>query len=164
MDDSHGMQEQLEQFLYTGNDARVEDLTRYKRHGFHPVILGHVLPKPGTSVGDLDRVSRYRILLKLGFGAFATVGPLGTLLTSRAIQMSKRFDELITFTDDMSRSKIVLAWALQNLAMKRLFCPSFTKLGKEKPATKELSNSLTCLPSRDRTDFTNVWRPKSYLH
>ncbi|KAJ2971625.1 hypothetical protein NQ176_g7599 [Zarea fungicola] len=55
------MREQLEQFLYTGNDTHVEELTRYKRHGFHLVILGDVLPKSGTSV------------LKLGFGAFATV-------------------------------------------------------------------------------------------
>ncbi len=76
MEDSNFMPEQLGQFLYAGNDG-VEDLTRYKRLEFHPVILGDVLPKPGTRVqtmdGTEDRVSRYRVLLKLGFGAFATV-------------------------------------------------------------------------------------------
>lgn len=73
MADSYQKPEQLDQFLYTGNEMHVEDLTRYKRNGLHPIILGDILPKPGTCVGNREGESRYRVLLKLGFGAFATV-------------------------------------------------------------------------------------------
>lgn len=52
---------------------RVEELTRYKHHGLHPITFGDVLPKPGTGVGTPVKESRYRIMLKLGFGAFATI-------------------------------------------------------------------------------------------
>ncbi|OAR02408.1 hypothetical protein LLEC1_07560 [Akanthomyces lecanii] len=87
MDDFHCMPEQLDQFLYTGNYARVEDLTRYKHHGFHPIILGDVLPKPGAHVGHPNRVPRYRILLKLGFGAFATVWLARDLVNKRCVSL-----------------------------------------------------------------------------
>lgn len=40
----------------------------YKHGGYHPVLLGDVLPKKSAS-----RKPRYRIMQKLGHGAFATV-------------------------------------------------------------------------------------------
>ncbi|OAA63965.1 DUF1339 domain protein [Cordyceps fumosorosea ARSEF 2679] len=64
---------QAAQFFYTGDGSHVEALTRYRRHGLHPVILGDILPMLGTCVGDLDREPRYQIRFKLGLGAFATV-------------------------------------------------------------------------------------------
>nr|AFK23407.1 protein kinase [Cordyceps militaris] len=73
MDDSFPKTDQLDQFLYTGTDGYVENLTRYKRNGLHPILLGDILPKPGTCVGNPDGEPRYRVLLKLGFGGFATV-------------------------------------------------------------------------------------------
>lgn len=50
-----------------------EHLTHYKPGGLHPVILGDILPKPGTCVSDPAKRARYHIIQKLGFGAFATV-------------------------------------------------------------------------------------------
>ncbi len=63
---------QLDVFLYTGCEEQVEDVRRYQRNGYHPVLLGDILPKAVTCV-DKHREPRYRILLKLGFGAFAAV-------------------------------------------------------------------------------------------
>ncbi|KAM4057395.1 kinase [Hirsutella rhossiliensis] len=65
--------DQLDLFFYTGDEVRFEDLTKYKQYGLHPIVLGDVLPKPSTCVSDLAKKRRYRILLKLGVGAFATV-------------------------------------------------------------------------------------------
>lgn len=58
-------------FFYFGEEGIVENLTKYRRGGLHPVHLGDVLPKPGTCKSDgairpLDRISQ-----KLGFGAFS---------------------------------------------------------------------------------------------
>ncbi|KAK8148212.1 hypothetical protein G3M48_000147 [Beauveria asiatica] len=87
MDNSHRMPDQYDLFLYTGNERVVEDLTKYKHNGFHPIVLGDVLPKPDTSVGNPDRVPRYRILLKLGFGAFATVWLARDLTDKRYVSL-----------------------------------------------------------------------------
>ncbi|XWW92079.1 hypothetical protein V2A60_000001 [Cordyceps javanica] len=78
---------QLDQFLYTGCDLYVEDLTRYRRNGFHPIILGDILPKPGACVGNLKREPRYRVLLKLGYGAFGTVWLARDLVNSRYVSL-----------------------------------------------------------------------------
>lgn len=60
-------------FAHFGSDDTFEDLHKYKHHGLHPVILGDILPKPSTCVSDTDKLPRYRIHLKIGFGAFSTV-------------------------------------------------------------------------------------------
>lgn len=73
METSTALQEQLDIFVYTGDEGQFEDLTRYKQYGLHPILLGDVLPKPPTCVGETDMEPRYRIMLKLGYGAFATV-------------------------------------------------------------------------------------------
>lgn len=73
METSTSLQGQLDIFFYTGADVQFEDLTKYKQYGLHPITLGDILPKPSTCVGDVDKEPRYRIMLKLGFGAFATV-------------------------------------------------------------------------------------------
>ncbi len=64
---------QLGSFVYIGNEADYEDLMKYTRLGLHPVTLGDVLPKPSTCVSPLAKEPRYRIMLKLGFGDFATI-------------------------------------------------------------------------------------------
>ncbi|KAG6196020.1 hypothetical protein E4U50_008377 [Claviceps purpurea] len=62
-----------DEFLYAGRESECEDPTEYKQFGLHPIILGDVLPKPLTCVSDVNKEPRYRIMLKLGSGAFATV-------------------------------------------------------------------------------------------
>ncbi|CAL1714101.1 unnamed protein product [Somion occarium] len=52
--------------LYWDADDEVEDVRRYTTGGFHPIRLGDVISSPSGS-------SQYRILHKLGRGAFATV-------------------------------------------------------------------------------------------
>lgn len=64
--------DQLDQFYYTGDEINFENLTMYRKQGFHPIALGDVLPKPSTCVSDASKRPRYRIMHKLGFGAFAT--------------------------------------------------------------------------------------------
>ncbi|EKM59369.1 uncharacterized protein PHACADRAFT_205571 [Phanerochaete carnosa HHB-10118-sp] len=57
--------------LYWEADDDVEDIGRYVPGGYHPVKLGDLLaPPPGSSDGG---VRRYRVLHKLGRGAFGTV-------------------------------------------------------------------------------------------
>ncbi|EER28883.1 Protein kinase domain containing protein [Coccidioides posadasii C735 delta SOWgp] len=69
----------VEKFFYDGDDGEVEDMRKYKRGGYHPVLLGEVLPKQSTSN---SRKPRYWILQKLGHGAFATVWLAKDLLGS----------------------------------------------------------------------------------
>lgn len=64
---------QQDLFFYNGDGIGVEDLAKYKAGGFHPIVLGDVLPKRGSCINDEVRQPRYRIAQKLGFGAFSTV-------------------------------------------------------------------------------------------
>ncbi|PNY21912.1 SRSF protein kinase 3 [Tolypocladium capitatum] len=63
----------LSTFVYCGDETEFENLLGYKKNGYHPVMLGDELPKPQTCVSDESMQPRYRVLLKLGFGAFGTV-------------------------------------------------------------------------------------------
>ncbi|KAF7545128.1 hypothetical protein G7046_g9635 [Stylonectria norvegica] len=63
----------LDSFFYTGDEFLFEDLLKYRKHGLHPVIIGDVLPKPCTCASHPEKTPRYRIILKLGRGAFSTV-------------------------------------------------------------------------------------------
>ncbi|KAG6282370.1 hypothetical protein E4U46_008293 [Claviceps purpurea] len=74
-----------EEFLYAGRESECEDPTEYKQFGLHPIILGDVLPKPLTCVSDVNKEPRYRIMLKLGFGAFATVWLARDLVDKRYV-------------------------------------------------------------------------------
>lgn len=60
-------------FFINGDEMYVENICMYRQHGFHPIVLGEVLPKVGTCETDRSKAPQYRILQKLGFGAFATV-------------------------------------------------------------------------------------------
>ncbi|ATY62426.1 serine threonine kinase [Cordyceps militaris] len=60
-------------FFYYGDGVGSEVLARYTAQGFHPVLLGDILPKSGTCVDDRQKQPRYRIAQKLGHGAFSTV-------------------------------------------------------------------------------------------
>lgn len=72
-------------FNYQGlDDDQYEDLWNYKHHGLHPVVLGDVLPKRDTCIDEPAREPRYRIHLKIGFGAFSTVW-LGFDLAHRSV-------------------------------------------------------------------------------
>lgn len=72
-------------FNYQGlDDDQYEDLWSYKRHGLHPVVLGDVLPKRDTCIDEPTKEPRYRIHLKIGFGAFSTVW-LGFDLEQRSV-------------------------------------------------------------------------------
>ncbi|GJE84423.1 kinase-like protein [Phanerochaete sordida] len=57
--------------VYWEPDDNVEDIEHYVPGGFHPIKLGDIL-QPLSSLSDQVR-RRYRILHKLGRGAFATV-------------------------------------------------------------------------------------------
>lgn len=57
----------LSEFYYNGGDD-LEDMRMYKPGGYHPVLLGDILPKDSPSMEP-----RYRIMQKLGRGAFATI-------------------------------------------------------------------------------------------
>lgn len=59
-------------FPYSGREEFFEDISKYGYHGLHPVLLGDILPKPSTCVSQPDENPRYRIHLKIGFGAFST--------------------------------------------------------------------------------------------
>ncbi|CRK28820.1 hypothetical protein BN1723_015587 [Verticillium longisporum] len=76
---------QLGQFFYTGDELRCEDLTKYSRYGLHPIRLGDILPKLATCVSDPAKKPRYRVMLKLGFGAFATVWLARDLVEERYV-------------------------------------------------------------------------------
>lgn len=65
--------EDQELFFMNGDDLRYENFAMYRKHGYHPIILGDILPKPGTCETDKSKAPRYRVIQKLGFGAFATV-------------------------------------------------------------------------------------------
>lgn len=72
-------------FNYQGlDDDQYEDLWSYKHHGLHPVVLGDVLPKRDTCINEPAKKPRYRIHLKIGFGAFSTVW-LGFDLDQRSV-------------------------------------------------------------------------------
>lgn len=60
-------------FFFAGDELLCESPSKYKPGGLHPVMLGHVLPRPTTCVSDTSKPAQYHILLKLGFGAFSTV-------------------------------------------------------------------------------------------
>ncbi|KAG6196021.1 hypothetical protein E4U50_008378 [Claviceps purpurea] len=77
--------QESDDFLYAGDEGECEDPTRYKQYGLHPIILGDVLPKPLTCVTDVNKEPRYRIMLKLGFGAFATVWLARDLVDKRYV-------------------------------------------------------------------------------
>ena len=53
-------------FLYYPDDCVVEEPMRYEPGGYHPIIIGNILRSPGGT-------SSYRIIHKLGHGAYATV-------------------------------------------------------------------------------------------
>ncbi|OAQ97819.1 hypothetical protein LLEC1_03911 [Akanthomyces lecanii] len=69
----NGGSTQSDLFYHIGMSTEVEDLSRYKQHGLHPIILGQVLPEAKTCVDVPDKEPSYRIMFKLGFGAFSTV-------------------------------------------------------------------------------------------
>ncbi|KAJ3477068.1 hypothetical protein NLG97_g8939 [Lecanicillium saksenae] len=75
--------DELDVFLYNGCDMSVEILLKYKRNGFHPILLGDTLPKRGTCAETPEKEPRYRILLKLGNGAFATAWLARDLVNAR---------------------------------------------------------------------------------
>ncbi|KAG6101339.1 hypothetical protein E4U30_002346 [Claviceps sp. LM220 group G6] len=85
METSIPPQHQYEAFHFVGMPLEFEDLTDYKRFGLHPVTLGDVLPKPLTCVSDVNKEPRYRIMLKLGYGAFATVWLARDLVEKRYV-------------------------------------------------------------------------------
>jgi len=59
--------------LYWGGGADdVEDIQRYTKGGFHPITLGDILTADSPS-------RKYRILHKLGRGAYSTVWLAETL-------------------------------------------------------------------------------------
>lgn len=73
---------------YQGLDDQYENLWSYEYHGLHPVVLGDVLPKRETCIDEPAKEPRYRIHLKIGFGAFSTVW-LGFDLEQRSVDLRK---------------------------------------------------------------------------
>lgn len=65
--------EDTQLFFINGDEDSCENLAMYRTHGYHPIVLGDILPKAGTCKTDRSKAARYRIMQKLGFGAFSTV-------------------------------------------------------------------------------------------
>ena len=57
--------------LYWDPDEDVEDVRQYKPGGYHPICLGDIVSSTSETLESPEK--RYRILHKLGHGAFATV-------------------------------------------------------------------------------------------
>lgn len=76
------LDEEQKLFSLNGDPMYYENLAMYRKNGYHPIILGEVLPKVGTCENDKSKIPRYRIIQKLGFGAFATVWLARDLLES----------------------------------------------------------------------------------
>ncbi|KAG6359868.1 hypothetical protein INS49_010921 [Diaporthe citri] len=74
-----------ELFFINGDEDSCENLAMYQTHGYHPIVLGDVLPKAGTCETDESKAPRYRIIQKLGFGAFSTVWLARDILESRYV-------------------------------------------------------------------------------
>ncbi|KLU85748.1 hypothetical protein MAPG_04768 [Magnaporthiopsis poae ATCC 64411] len=53
--------------------AEYEDQRAYRKGGFHPVLLGDVLPKAGTCENDPAKKPRYQIWRKIANDAFSTI-------------------------------------------------------------------------------------------
>ncbi|KAJ4386835.1 hypothetical protein N0V93_009733 [Gnomoniopsis smithogilvyi] len=60
-------------FPYAGREEIFEDVHNYRHRVLHPVLLGDILPRPSTCVSQPEKMPRYRIQLKIGFGAFSVV-------------------------------------------------------------------------------------------
>ncbi|KND91129.1 SRSF protein kinase 3 [Tolypocladium ophioglossoides CBS 100239] len=101
----------LETFVYAGDENEFENLLRYTKNGYHPVILGDVLLKPQTCVSDENMQPRYRILLKLGFGAFGTVWLARDLVEERNISIKIRSGSATPCPSTEGR---VLRWVRDN--------------------------------------------------
>lgn len=75
--------EDQELFFMNGDDLSYENFAMYRKYGYHPIVLGDVLPKAGTCETEKSKAPRYRVIHKLGFGAFATVWLARDLLECR---------------------------------------------------------------------------------
>ncbi|KAG8415364.1 hypothetical protein J3458_009219 [Metarhizium acridum] len=85
MESSSRLQDQQDVFLYTGYEVQFEDLMKYRQFGFHPITLGEVLPKSNTCVSHVDKQPTYRIMLKIGHGAFCTAWLARDLVKKRYV-------------------------------------------------------------------------------
>ncbi|KAL2276584.1 hypothetical protein FJTKL_00757 [Diaporthe vaccinii] len=77
--------EDQELFFLNGDDLSYENFAMYRKYGYHPIVLGDVLPEPGTCENDQSKAPRYRVIQKLGFGAFSTVWLARDLLECRYV-------------------------------------------------------------------------------
>ncbi|KAI3390230.1 hypothetical protein diail_11728, partial [Diaporthe ilicicola] len=84
---SPNLGEEQELFHLNGDGLSYENFAMYRKYGYHPIILGDVLPKPGTCENDQSKAPRYRVIQKLGFGAFATVWLARDLLECRHVAL-----------------------------------------------------------------------------
>lgn len=70
---SPDLDEEQQLFHLHSDGLAYENFAMYRKYGYHPIILGDILPEPGTCENDRSKAPRYRVIQKLGFGAFATV-------------------------------------------------------------------------------------------
>ncbi|KLU92948.1 CMGC protein kinase [Magnaporthiopsis poae ATCC 64411] len=63
----------IEQSGNYSDDAPYENIFKYRKGGYHPVLLGDLLPKQGTCVSDEAKQPRYHIRTRIGHGAFSTI-------------------------------------------------------------------------------------------
>lgn len=82
-----------ENFLYRPDEWKTEELTRYEPGGYHPIIIGNILRSPSGTVS-------YRIINKLGHGAFSTVW-----LAESSAANSKYVAVKVSTADGMSGSE-----------------------------------------------------------
>ena len=60
-----------QRLFYWNGDDDVENASRYTSGGYHPIRIGEVISAPPDTESGHPR--KYRILSKLGHGAFSTV-------------------------------------------------------------------------------------------
>ncbi|KAK1762330.1 hypothetical protein QBC33DRAFT_601831 [Phialemonium atrogriseum] len=75
MPPSHHDSFQSPPFRYIGDGScdGFEQPGKYKGGGLHPVPLGNILSEPSSCVSDCKMHPGYRVVVKLGYGEFATV-------------------------------------------------------------------------------------------
>jgi hypothetical protein len=152
-------------FFYFGDEGVVENLTKYKRGGFHPVQLGDILPKPGTCKSDEERQPRYRISQKLGFGAFSTVW-LARDLLEKSFSPLPSFSTVAdqssgAFLDAMLPSRSAAGWTQHIKATRYGFCATSVSQDQGSQAATISSDYLTTSSSKDPMAFTSASSPRS---
>lgn len=147
----------LDKFFHNG--SRCEDLLRYVKNGYHPIIPGDILPKLQTCVSDESMQPRYRILWKLGNGAFATVWLARDLVQKLVIHLilaPPKPTLTQAYLGEMLPSKLAAAATARNKPPKRTSWVGSGIMVGSILGTSVSLNSISHSSSKGPMDSTNV--------